>query len=62
MITDLYIGGTLSSYLRRCIKEDTAIDEIEVSIMLQQLLQGLKYLDNMQVMHRDIKPENILFR
>ena len=47
MITDLYAGGTLLSYLRKCIKDDKKIDEIEVSIMLLQLLQGLKYLDNM---------------
>lgn len=62
MITELYTGGTLLSYLRRCIRDDKTMDEIEVSIILRQLLQGLVYLDNIQVMHRDIKPENILFR
>lgn len=29
---------------------------------MKQILQGVEYMNNKNIMHRDIKPENILFQ
>lgn len=33
-----------------------------VSQIIRDILEGLKYLDERQIMHRDIKPQNIIKR
>jgi serine/threonine protein kinase len=53
MILEYCNGGDLSKYIR---KNKTLYD----SKYFYEILEGLKYLNNNQIMHRDIKPANIL--
>ena len=39
---------------------DRNLSENEVKIIIKQILEGLKYLHNNNIIHRDIKPANIL--
>jgi len=49
-------GGNLCSYLKR----KRRLDEVVARTMLTQILDGLKYMHNLNVVHRDIKLENVL--
>jgi serine/threonine protein kinase len=51
---ELCQGGTLNEYLNA-----NTLNEPSVKIILQHLLTGLEYLDNLSISHRDLKPENI---
>jgi serine/threonine protein kinase len=51
---ELCQGGTLNDLLN-----SGAIKESDVVKILQHLLLGLEYLDNLSISHRDLKPENI---
>ena len=60
--TDLYIymeylsGGSLASVLSKF----QTLGEKVVRIYMRQVLEGLKYLHQKNIVHRDIKPDNIL--
>ncbi len=58
MVCELISGGNLKEY----IKINGPLPENLVALILKNILEGLKYLHNKNIMHRDIKPENILFR
>ena len=42
------------------LKKYKKISEKNVSIIIRQVLQALKYLHSNSIIHRDIKPENLL--
>ncbi len=48
-------GGTLTSYLRRCLP-----DLAEVAVIYQQLLDAVEYAHEEGLIHRDIKASNVL--
>lgn len=49
-------GGSV----RKLIKNQGALQERDVSKFCQQILKGVKYLHERQIVHRDIKCDNIL--
>ena len=58
MIFELFEGGNLRDY----IEERGIMTEMQASLLIKLILEGVKYLHSKNIMHRDIKPENILFR
>lgn len=60
IVTDFAEGGDLFELIKTCTKERTLLPEAMVWRYLYHILQGLKYLHNINVIHRDIKAANIL--
>lgn len=58
LVLELFCGGNLKSY----IHDHGPLNEIQASFLFKNVLEGLKYLHERNIMHRDIKPENLLFR
>ncbi len=58
MVYELYSGGNLKRY----ITENGILNESQAALIMRNILEGIKYLHNKNIMHRDIRPENILFR
>jgi len=62
IVTDLVYGGSLKSYIRiKQINREILSDE-ECSDIIKQILEGLSYIHNLNIVHRDIKPKNILIQ
>lgn len=58
LIFELFMGGNLTEY----VKNQGLFTEIHAAFVIRKILEGVKYLHNLNIMHRDIKPDNILFR
>ncbi|RDD41019.1 Myosin light chain kinase, smooth muscle [Trichoplax sp. H2] len=56
MIMEVLRGGEL---LDRLIKRETLL-EVEVIYYMQQVLQGLKFMHDSNILHLDLKPENLM--
>lgn len=54
IVMELCQGGTLNDYLNA-----HNLNEPSVRVILEHLLIGLEYLDELNISHRDLKPENI---
>ena len=54
LIMELCQGGTLSNLI-----DQNALSEDETKNVVNQVLQGLVYLEELSICHRDLKPENI---
>ena len=52
------MGGNLNEY----VHHQGVFTEIHAAFVIKKILDGVKFLHNLNIMHRDIKPENILFR
>lgn len=57
-VLDLIEGGDLFDYLMSC--PGNAISENRTQEFTYQILDGLNYIHNKNIVHRDIKPENYL--
>ncbi|KAI8082785.1 kinase-like domain-containing protein [Halteromyces radiatus] len=57
IVTDLASGGELFQQLL----DKGSYTERDAANLLRQLLEGLAYLHDLDIVHRDIKPENLLF-
>lgn len=57
MFQELATGGDLRSFQRR---RGWKIPEDEAAAMVRQILQGIEYLHENNIVHRDIKLDNIL--
>ncbi|KAF7730048.1 hypothetical protein EC973_002993 [Apophysomyces ossiformis] len=58
IVADLASGGELFQQLL----DKGSYTEKDASILVRQMLQGLAYLHERDIVHRDIKPENLLFQ
>lgn len=57
-MTEYLSGGTLEDTLKtKAVHTGELIQRI-----IKDILSGLAYLDEKQIMHRDIKPDNIILR
>ncbi|KAL4222618.1 positive regulation of fibroblast apoptotic process [Mactra antiquata] len=56
LITEYCAGGELFT---ECILEEK-FDERDVKVLMSQILEGLIYLHNKNIVHLDLKPQNIL--
>jgi serine/threonine protein kinase len=56
LITEYCNGGNLSEWIK---KEKSSI---EILTVINQILEGLNYLQENRIIHRDIKPQNILIQ
>jgi len=56
LVMDLCLGGELFHRIVAC----GHFTEVQASVVMSQLLSGVKYLHEMDVCHRDLKPENCL--
>ena len=59
VIMDLATGGTLEDLINSRKKSQNPFTLEEIVKILDQLIFGIKYLHNENVVHRDLKPENI---
>ena len=53
-------GGSLSKKIREMRKSGLKFTETELRKIVVQILKGLQYIHNKQLVHLDIKPDNIL--
>jgi serine/threonine protein kinase len=56
IVLELCPGGDLLSYVRKRRK----LSELQAKYIFKQIIQGLHYLESVNIVHRDIKLENIL--
>lgn len=62
IIMELMEGGSLKDFIVSCYYNDSNyfLTDLECSVIMKTLFEGLDYLHSMNFMHRDIKPGNLL--
>lgn len=61
IVMELADGGDLQHKIEQHTKRKTSFEEKEVWRVAEQLLKGLKQLEEYKIIHRDIKSANIFF-
>eukprot|EP00045_Choanoeca_perplexa_P004220 m.36186 g.36186 ORF g.36186 m.36186 type:complete len:415 (+) comp12458_c0_seq1:215-1459(+) len=56
IIMEYMDGGSLEALLERVSR----VDELPLALITKKILDGLCYLEEMQILHRDFKPANVL--
>ena len=64
IFTELCLGGSLKDFIisRYNSNNDYFLKDSECSLIIKNIMEGVKYLANNGIIHRDLKPENIMFR
>ena len=64
IFTELCLGGSLKDFIisRYNSNKGYFIKDSECSLIIKNIMEGVKYLANNGIIHRDLKPENIMFR
>ena len=57
LILDYFPGGELRFYLNKNVQ----FKENEIKFFISNIIIGLKYLHQNNILHRDLKPENLIF-
>lgn len=57
-VIELVDGMDLYQY----ISQQETLEEAEAATIMGEILQAVKYLNNVGIVHRDLKPENIMLR
>lgn len=57
---ELIRGGTLKSLLEKRKMSRRPFKEDEIAVFLKNLLEGIRYLHNLNIIHRDLKPGKYL--
>ena len=57
LILDYFPGGDLRFYLNKNVQ----FKENEIKFFISNIIIGLKYLHQNNILHRDLKPENLIF-
>lgn len=61
LVTEYSKNGNLKQLMHENAKAHKKMSEKEVKNILKQVLSGLVYLHDKQILHRDLKPENIVY-
>lgn len=56
MIMELIHGGSLQKFIEDRIKENNPISDLEASIIMKSILDGVFYIHTKNIVHRDLKP------
>jgi serine/threonine protein kinase len=59
---ELVSAGTLDTFMKYREAKGSPLTDEEASCLMRQILQGLAYIHQLDIVHRDIKPQNILMR
>ena len=62
IVMELALGGTLESYLKERSKEQEPLTDYESSVIIKQILEGLRSIHKQDVIHRDISLKNIMLK
>jgi len=54
MVMEFCNGGTIGDKIGKLT------DENEIKVLVRQIVDGMLYLDKMNILHRDLKPDNLL--
>ena len=61
--TEFYIIlDYVESDMRRIVKDNISLDMVHIKTIMYNVLLGIKYMHQLQVVHRDLKPANILVK
>ncbi|CAF0899843.1 unnamed protein product [Didymodactylos carnosus] len=62
LVTEHFLMGNLDNYIEKLRSEQKTIDNLLLEIWFAQILDGLMYLWNQNIVHRNLKPESIFLR
>jgi len=59
---ELMKGGSLKNFIIEKHLNNSILRDLDCSIIIRNILEGLNHLHSQNIIHRDIKPENILLK
>ena len=60
LLTDYCSEGDLTKFIHRYRKDSKKFDDMDTKYVTKEVLKGLLYLADREIMHRDLKMDNIL--